>query len=85
MATSDETPAQDTGTAALGNPTEAPAAAPKLTSAFRRTLLERLPRLGYTAWTVKDSFSLDDEWQAITNAKADAVLEPLEAVAPKHQ
>lgn len=64
-------------------PGPAPAVeAPKRTAAFRKGLLAKLPQLGYSAWAVKDSFKLDDEWNAIVNVKADAVLEPLEPLAP---
>ncbi len=56
--------------------------APQRTPAFRQALLAKLPQLGYAVWAVKDSFRLDDEWNAIVNVKADAILEPLETVAP---
>jgi hypothetical protein len=56
--------------------------APQRTPAFRRALLAKLPQLGYAVWAVKDSFRLDEEWNSIVNVRADAILEPLERVAP---
>ena len=62
-----------------GKPDE-PGKTPTCNSAFRRTLLGKLPMLGYLTWKVKDSFQLDDKWSAIVSVNADAVLEPLETV-----
>jgi hypothetical protein len=61
---------------------KSPVEAPQRTPAFRRALLAKLPQLGYAVWAVKDSFRLDEEWNSIVNVRADAILEPLERVAP---
>lgn len=77
----DESP--DAGPAESGTPAKPPVPAPERTPAFRRALLAKLPQLGYAVWAVKDSFRLDDEWNSIVNVRADAILEPLERVAPE--
>jgi hypothetical protein len=55
----------------------------KRTPQFRQELLKKLPRLAYTSWTVQDNFRVDEEWDAVVNLKADAILGPLETVAPE--
>jgi hypothetical protein len=60
-----------------------PADVPARTPAFRKGLLAKLSVLAYEATSVKDSFRLDDEWNALVNRKADAVLEPLDGLAPR--
>jgi hypothetical protein len=72
----------DAGEAEAVVPPKPPVEAPQRTPAFRRALLAKLPQLGYAVWAVKDSFRLDEEWNSIVNVQADAILEPLERVAP---
>jgi hypothetical protein len=71
------------GAADPGAPAKPPVEAPQRTPAFRRALLAKLSHLGYAVWAVKDSFRLDEEWNSIVNVRADAILEPLERVAPE--
>ena len=85
-----EAEAEEQEPAAKDGPTEPPDAAPgptagvKRTQQFRMELLKKLPRLTYTSWTVKDNFHIDEEWSTVVNLRADALLGPLEAVAPQH-
>jgi hypothetical protein len=61
----------------------APRATVKRTPQFRQDLLKKLPQLAYTSWTVKDDFRIDEEWDAVVNLRADAILGPLETIAPE--
>jgi hypothetical protein len=49
---------------------------------FRAELIERLPQLGYSSWSVKEDFQVDQEWGGIVSLQSDAVLGPLEALVP---
>jgi hypothetical protein len=49
---------------------------------FRIGLIEKLPRLGFTSWTAKTDFPVDEEWAGIVSLRSDSVLEPLEPLAP---
>jgi hypothetical protein len=49
---------------------------------FRVELIKRLPRLAFTSWSAKEDFKVDREWGGIVSLRSDAVLEPLESVAP---
>ncbi len=62
---------------------EKPVEGVKRTQRFRLALLAKLPKLGYTSWTVKDNFNIDEQWSTVVNLRADALLGPLETVAPE--
>jgi hypothetical protein len=49
---------------------------------FRIGLLDRLPRLEFTSWSVKTDFPVDEEWTGIVSLHSDSVLGPLEPLAP---
>ncbi len=55
---------------------------PRRTAKFRAGLVERLPKLSYSAWSVKDDLKIDAEWGTVINLKADSILGPLEPFAP---
>jgi hypothetical protein len=77
-------PTADEG-AAEAAATPPAARGPKRTPAFRAGLIGRLPTLSYTAWSVKDDFKIDAEWDGVIGLKADAVLGPLEPYSPDHR
>jgi hypothetical protein len=49
---------------------------------FRVELIKRLPRLAFTSWSAREDFKVDWEWGGIVSLGSDAILEPLESVAP---
>ena len=49
---------------------------------FRVGLLEKLPRLEFTSWSAKTDFPVDEEWAGLVSLRSDAVLGPLEPLAP---
>jgi hypothetical protein len=49
---------------------------------FRIGLLDKLPRLEFTSWSAKTDFPVDEEWTGIVSLCSDAVLGPLEPLAP---
>jgi hypothetical protein len=49
---------------------------------FRVGLLAKLPTLGFTSWSAKDDFKLDEDWAGIVSLRSDAILEPLESLVP---
>ena len=76
------TPAADTPDGA------APAAPPparRRDPRFRVGLIERLPKLGFASWSAKEDFKVDQEWAGIVSLRSDAVLGPLEPLAPERR
>jgi hypothetical protein len=59
------------------------AAAPKRNPRFFRSLIDKLPKLAAPTRSVKDNFRIDEEWSSLGNLRADAVLGPLEKIAPE--
>jgi hypothetical protein len=49
---------------------------------FRTLLIEKLPKLGFASWSAKEDFKADEEWAGIVSLRSDAVLGPLEKLAP---
>ncbi len=49
---------------------------------FRISLLEKLPALEFTSWSAQGEFEADEEWTGIDSHRSDAVLSPLEPLAP---
>ena len=75
------------GDALTNDPVEAPAPpgeGVRRTKQLREELLAKLPQLAYSTWTVKDDFRLDEELSGVIKSGADALLGPLERVAPEH-
>jgi hypothetical protein len=72
-----------------GNPErakpEGPPPARRRDPRFRTGLLERLPSLGFTSWSAKEDFKADDDWAGIVSLRSDAVLGPLEPLAPRRR
>ncbi len=52
---------------------------------FRVGLIERLPKLGFASWSAKEDFKVDKEWAGIVSLRSDAVLGPLEPLAPERR
>jgi hypothetical protein len=52
---------------------------------FRVELIERLPKLGFASWSAKESFKVDKEWAGIVSLHSDAILGPLEPLAPERR
>jgi hypothetical protein len=50
---------------------------------FRARLLEKLPKLGFASWSPNEDFKVDEEWSGIVSLGSDAVLGPLEPLAPR--
>jgi hypothetical protein len=78
---------KDAPTAGAENGQAVPAtAAPegiRRTKQLREKLLTKLPQLAHASWTIKDDFRIDEEWSSIVNLRADALLGPLESIAPE--
>jgi hypothetical protein len=68
-ATAPETPTQDRGRG----------------TRFRAGLLEKLPRLGFSSWSAREDFKVDEEWAGIVSMRSDVVLGPLEPLAPERR
>ena len=49
--------------------------------AFRDRLLARLPTLGVPSWDTKDAFNVHEDMAGLGDLGADALLEPLAAIA----
>ena len=49
--------------------------------AFRRALIEKLPRINNSRWETADTMNLLDEITAIVELDSDTFLEPLERLA----
>jgi hypothetical protein len=82
----DEGPADTT--AAEPRDGETPAAPPparRRDPRFRAELIERLPKLGFASWSAKEDFKVDEEWAGIVSLRSDAVLGPLEPLAPERR
>jgi hypothetical protein len=52
---------------------------------FRARLLEKLPKLGFASWSANEDFKVDEEWSGIVSLGSDAVLGPLEPLAPERR
>jgi len=61
---------------------ETPPPARRRDPRFRAGLIERLPKLGFASWSAKEDFKADEEWAGIVSLRSDAVLGPLENLAP---
>ena len=61
---------------------ETPPPARRRDPRFRAALIERLPKLGFASWSAKEDFKADEEWAGIVSLRSDAVLGPLENLAP---
>jgi hypothetical protein len=79
----DETPAPEGPEAGSGESPDASPATRRRDPRFRAKLIEKLPKLGYSSWSAKEDFKVDEEWSGIVSLRSDAVLEPLEPLAPK--
>ncbi len=51
----------------------------------RIRLIEKLPKLGFASWSAKEDFKADEEWAGIVSLRSDAVLSPLESLAPSRR
>jgi hypothetical protein len=88
-----DTQPRDDGPDAEDSPTEpAEVAAPESPVAdrgrgprFRVGLLQKLPKLGFSSWSAREDFKVDEEWAGIVSLSSDAVLGPLEPLAPEHR
>jgi hypothetical protein len=49
---------------------------------FRAELLKKLPQLPYASWSAKDEFAAGRDWEGIVSLRSDAILQPLEPLAP---
>jgi hypothetical protein len=65
-------------------PAPAPAAGQRWSrrqkQSFRRELLKRLPRLGYTNWSAGQDLSVSEDLGNLVDLGADAVLAPFESM-----
>ncbi len=61
---------------------EAPVPKRKRDAGSRIRLIEKLPKLGFASWSAKEDFKADEEWAGIVSLRSDAVLAPLESLAP---
>jgi hypothetical protein len=79
----DDTGAAPSVDASAGDATRATTPPPRRRDPrFRASLLERLPKLGFASWSAKEDFKADEEWAGIISLRSDAVLGPLENLAP---
>jgi hypothetical protein len=79
---------QDDGTSAgppEATPPEAPAQDRGRGTRFRVGLLEKLPRLGFSNWSAREDFKVDEEWAGIVSFRSDVVLGTLEPLAPERR
>jgi hypothetical protein len=60
---------------------EAPPAGRGRGTKFRAGLHEKLPRLGFSSWSAREDFKVDEEWAGIVSLSSDVVLGPLEPLA----
>ena len=70
--------------AAGGSPATPPTSGERMSrrqkQSFRRELLKRLPRLGYTSWLPGHDLSIDEDLGNLVDLSADAVLVPYESL-----
>jgi hypothetical protein len=64
---------------------EAPVRERKRDAGSRIRLIEKLPKLGFASWSAKEDFKADEEWAGIVSLRSDAVLSPLESLAPSRR
>jgi hypothetical protein len=72
----------DDATVGAPPPTPPPPPGRRRDHRFRARLLEKLPLLGVADWSAKDDFRVDEEWSGIVSLGSDAILGPLEPLAP---
>jgi hypothetical protein len=89
MSSQDQNAAETVGTAAADTPDGSAAVAPtpsrRRDPKFRVGLIERLPKLGFASWSAKEGFKVDKEWSGIVSLQSDAILGPLEPLAPERR
>jgi hypothetical protein len=77
--------AKEAGTPSAEKPrdeTQPPPPARRRDPRFRLELIERLPKLGFESWSAKEDFKIDEQWAGIVSLHSDAILGPLEPLAP---